>query len=147
MAVHGEAVLRARLCLGRDCAVLFYICSHCDRGQRYCSVECSAVARRRQRREANRRHQRSPEGRLDHQDRQREYRRRRAQRASQARVTDQGSQTGISPALSGCGEVIALPAQVLVAALRGRPSPAPRCCVCGRAGRFVNPFPHVPRRR
>ena len=49
--------------------------THCDRGQRYCSVACRPQARLQQRRCANCRHQRSPEGRLDHRDRQREYRR------------------------------------------------------------------------
>jgi hypothetical protein len=71
MAVHGEAVLRARLCVSRACSALFFICSHCDRGQRYCSTACSSDARRRQHRAANQRYQSSPEGRLDHRDRQR----------------------------------------------------------------------------
>ena len=52
---------------------MFYLCRHCDRGQRYCSARCREKSRRLQRREANRRHQRSPEGRLDHRDRQRAY--------------------------------------------------------------------------
>ena len=56
----------------------------------------AAQARLQQRRRANCRHQRSPEGRLDHRDRQREYRRR--QPPVRARVTDQGS---LSIAFSG----------------------------------------------
>ncbi len=40
---------------------------------------------------ANRRHQSSPDGRLDHRDRQREYRR----RLVALRVTDQGSETRV----------------------------------------------------
>ena len=70
-----EVVLRQRSC--RRCHAVFWICPHCDRGQRYCSAFCRVPARRQQRRCANRRHQQSPEGRLDHRDRQREYRHRR----------------------------------------------------------------------
>src|SRR5205807_7154575 len=58
------------------CGAVFYLCRHCDRGQRYCSSHCREKARRLQLREANRRHQQSPYGRDDHRDRQREYRRR-----------------------------------------------------------------------
>ncbi len=74
-----------RTCPRVDCLATFFLCTHCDRGHRYCSPACSARARREQRRRANQRHQRSPEGRLDHRDRQRDYRRRCQDRS---RVTD-----------------------------------------------------------
>jgi len=96
MAIPGEVALRQRVCYGGGCHAVFWICRHCDRGQRYCSPTCRAQARLQQRRDANCRHQRSPEGRLDHRDRQREYRRRHAQ----TRVTDQGSLSILSPASS-----------------------------------------------
>jgi hypothetical protein len=151
MAAHGEAVLRQRVCLLRDCLATFFLCSHCDRGQRYCSVACRDQARRRQRRAANRRHQRSPEGRLDHRDRQRQYRHRRAQ----ARVTDQGSLSITCSAISACGpgEPAATQiAQVYVARRRplwpqSEPGVQLRCRICGRIGRFIDPFPPIPRRR
>ena len=38
--VHHEAVLRQRVCLGQQCHAIFFICSHCDRGHRYCSTAC-----------------------------------------------------------------------------------------------------------
>src|SRR5215471_19730525 len=82
----AEVILRQEAC---RCGSIFYICRSCDRGQRYCSERCRQKARRQQRREANRRHQQSPEGRLDHRDRQRLYRERLALR--QECVTDQGS--------------------------------------------------------
>jgi len=156
MAVAGEVVLRLRVCLAGDCRATFFLCSHCDRGQRYCSLACRRQARLAQRRCANRRHQRSLEGRLDHRDRQREYRRRRAQRAPQARVTDQGSLLIASPASSECGKVdataIETPPRCEVAWLPPRwPEKRPGIClccrICGRAGRFVDPFPSIPRRR
>ena len=33
----SEASLRPRLCCAPDCGALFWVCSHCDRGQRYYS--------------------------------------------------------------------------------------------------------------
>jgi len=85
MAIHGETILRERVC--RGCQAAFWLCRHCDRGQCYCSPACRQQARREQRRRANRRYQHSYEARLDHRDRQRAYRERRAQR----RVTGQSS--------------------------------------------------------
>jgi hypothetical protein len=148
MPVHGEVVLRQRVCRGQGCQTVFWICRHCDRGQRYCSPACRTEARRRQHRAANRRYQQSPEGRLDHRDRQQHYRERRCR----PRVTDQSSLSVISPAPSGYGETITTPA---VAARRVQSSGRLekriglwlRCSICGRPGRFVDPFPHIPRRR
>jgi hypothetical protein len=74
----GEPVFRLRPCV--LCHALFVICRSCDRGQRYCNGGCRFSAWREQRRQANRRHQRSPGGRADHRDRQRAYRKRCAQR-------------------------------------------------------------------
>ena len=93
-----EELLRQRICRGAGCGVAFWICRHCDRGHRYCGERCRRKARRQQRRAANRRHQQSPEGRLDHRDRQRAYRERCRHRA---RVTDQPS-----PAASGSDSIV-----------------------------------------
>jgi hypothetical protein len=84
MAVQGEVLLRLRVCFGNECRAVFFLCSRCDRGQRYCSLACRERARIEQRRRANPRHQQSPEGRLDHRDRQRAYRERCRHRALQA---------------------------------------------------------------
>ena len=130
---------------------MFFLCSSCDRGQRYCSFECRRLARLRQHRAANRRYQQSPEGRLDHRDRQQQYRQRRCR----ASVTDQGSILSVCSASSSCGAVEATSPEA------HRPAVAdvfPRlpenrrdvrlCCrVCGRAGRFIEQFPPIPRRR
>ena len=122
----------------RGCQTVFWICQHCDRGHRYCSPECRDPARRQQLRLANRRHQRSPEGRLDHRDRQCEYR----ERCAQARVTDQGSPTITSGAPLRCGKA---KASASVAFVPGQRSFG--CVICGRTSRFVDPFPSIPRRR
>jgi hypothetical protein len=148
MAAAGEVVLRLRVCLGRECHAVFFLCSHCDRGQRYCSPACRTEARLHQRRSANRRYQQSPEGRLDHRDRQRHYRERRAQ----ARVTDQGSLSIICSALSKGGPVEAAPVQVpptsgVALPPQTRPGLLLCCRVCGRRGRFIDPFPRILRRR
>ena len=62
------------------------ICSRCDRGQRYCSPECSETARNHSQRAASHRYQQSREGRVKHALRMRHYRRRKQI------VTHQGSQ-------------------------------------------------------
>jgi len=134
MAVCCELVLRQRFCRFSACGKVFWICRHCDRGQRYCSPLCRQQAYRQQRRRANRRHQQSTEGRLDHRDRQREYRRRRIA----ARVTDQGSLR------SSFRCRILLQATTPTPARRqSRPrafSGWLRCIVCGRRGRFIDPY-------
>lgn len=122
---------------------MFYLCPHCDRGQRYCSLRCRQKSRRRQRREANRRHQQSPEGRLDHRDRQRTYRQR-----WRARVTDQSSLR--SP--SGANLIAPQAPRPVEAAPAPEIFPSPDaeleagwvvCQICGRRGRWINPFPEV----
>jgi len=151
MAAHGEVVLRQRFCFASECRALFFLCPHCDRGQRYCSLACRQQARLRQRRLANRRHQQSLEGRLDHRDRQRQYRQRRCR----ARVTDQGSILIADSASSQCGAaettspVAAKPvaAAVFPRCPENRPGVRLCCRVCGRRGRFIDPFPPIPRRR
>lgn len=65
---------------------MFWICSHCNRGQCYWSPACRTEARLRQHRAANCRHQQSLEGRLDHRDRQRAYRLRFGTRKSQVQI-------------------------------------------------------------
>jgi hypothetical protein len=151
MAAHREVVLRQRFCHAVECRALFFLCAHCDRGQRYCSLACRRQARLRQHRSANRRYQQSPEGRLDHRDRQQQYRERRCR----ARVTDQGSLLSVGSASFQCGVVEAtLPDAPKPAAVgvfpcwpENRPGIRLCCRVCGRLGRFIDQFPPIPRRR
>jgi hypothetical protein len=152
---HNEAILRQRVCLGKECLVVFFICTHCDRGHRYCSVRCRQHARIQQRRMANARHQQSPEGQLDHRDRQREY---RCRRRTQLPVTDQSSLSITSPASFECGPVDVPAVEIAPLHSSGsadifvrRPNTKSgwwlRCWFCGRFGRFIDPFPRIPRRR
>ena len=147
MALQGDVVLRLRICRNRQCQTQFFICSRCDRGQRYCSLLCRHQARRQQRRCANRRHQQSAEGRADHRDRQRRYRERK-----RTPVTDQSSISIATPASFECGRAQTTVAPRSQAARLPRwpqkqASLWPRCRICGRMSRFVDPFPRIPIRR
>lgn len=143
MPIACSTIFRQRVCHFALCGAVFYLCPHCDRGQRYCSSRCREKSRRLQRRAANRRYQQSPEGRADHRDRQREYRKR--QRAG---VTDQSSLDA-----SPCVNLTAPPTEELLASTpepdplpgfgRGTPFGGVVCQICGRRGHWVNPFPEV----
>ena len=80
------------------CRRVVYLCSWCDRGQRYCSRTCGAEARERGQREAGQRYQGSRRGRWCHARRQASYRQRL--REAKEIVTHQGC-----PAESGSGKV------------------------------------------
>jgi hypothetical protein len=160
----AEVLLRPRRC--SRCQAIFYICCHCDRGQRYCSPFCRTAALREQRRQANRRHQQSPAGREDHRDRQRAYRKRCAQRrwVSAKNVTDTSSPALTSSRMIAAwntgSTLSAVPVRCLAPAVGLQawppwrqharnvleyPPRLPHCVICGRHGRFVNPFSPIPR--
>ena len=109
---------------------MFYICRSCDRGQRYCSEACQERSRGRQRRQSNRLHQSSPEGRLDHRDRQRLYR----QRLRES-VTDQGSEEN-SSSVTVSIVVSSDDGQDVLAVDEGFEYP-PRCRICSRQSRWL----------
>ena len=125
----------------RWCWQPFVLCRACDRGHVYCSLPCRHAGRARSLRAAGRRHQQSPEGRLDHRDHQRAYRAR-----CRARVTHQ-----TSPAAASCGTLPACPPPMPMEGLDGgepggsdaphspdsSPDRGPRCACCGRRGRFL----------
>ena len=118
---------------GPACGVVFWICRHCDRGHQYCGERCRRKARRRQRRAANRRHQQSREGRLDHRDRQRAYRERRGLR----RVTDHTSPAPYDSGSIGVAELSR--SENGPESFRGEaryadcPEFEPVCIICGRS--------------
>jgi hypothetical protein len=93
----------ARLFVCARCRAQVLLCSHCDRGNRYCGRGCRREAREAARREAGKRYQRSHRGRTAHAARSRRWRRRRAE--AEYDVTHQGSQAGVRAApLSACNE-------------------------------------------
>ena len=75
----------ARLFNCARCRSQVWICSHCDRGNVYCSKQCSGPARRESLRAAGDRYQSSRCGRFKHAQRQCRY------RAKRPIVTHQGS--------------------------------------------------------
>ena len=86
----------ARLFLCARCRDQVLLCSHCDRGQQYCSRACANDSRRERRRETAKRYQRSPGGQLKHAARSARWRQRlRSLRQARAgmgieKVTHQG---------------------------------------------------------
>jgi hypothetical protein len=80
-------MLWLRVICCQSCGLWFGLCSSCDRGQRYCSDQCSEQARRISLKAAGAKYQRTERGRECHAERQRRYRAR--QRAAE-RVTHQG---------------------------------------------------------
>ena len=80
-------MLWLRVICCQRCGLWFGLCSSCDRGQRYCSDQCSEQARRVSLKAAGAKYQRTERGRERHAERQRRYRAR--QRAAE-RVTHQG---------------------------------------------------------
>ena len=145
MSAHKES-FRQRFCRASSCRALFFVCSHCDRGQRYCSLVCQKQVRRAQWRAASLRHQRS-QGQLDHRDRQRAYRLRRAAISNQSirkDVTHQGSQ---EESVRATFQGFSWRSTTRSTPLRPLKSPADhghlKCRFCEHPGRFLNPF-YVP---
>jgi hypothetical protein len=70
-------------------------------------------------------------------------------------VTDQGSLSITCSAISACGAVEPAAAELAQAYVvtrrplwpQSQPGVHLRCRVCGRIGRFIDPFPRIPRRR
>src|SRR5262249_500120 len=114
MSDDRQAPFRQGFCRAPGCGDMFFVCPRCDQEQVYCSKPRSKLARLAKHRVANRRHQQSEEGRLDHRDRQRAYRRRKALAASQSATTK--SVTDHTPP----------PTASFVTLVAAAPAPAPR---------------------
>jgi hypothetical protein len=124
-----QETIRRFLCA--CCRVAAVLCTSCDRGQRYCSVDCARSARRQSQREADRRYQRSPRGCLKHAERSRRYRLRRSV------VTEQGSILSTERDVSRASEPAEASVPVSSAETETRPvSEAAagklECCFCHR---------------
>jgi hypothetical protein len=94
----------ARLFLCVGCRIQVVLCSHCDRGNRYCGRACWRQVHDVARREAASRYQRSRRGRLQHAERSRRWRQRVADHAdAEHKVTHQGCPTEVAAApLAAC---------------------------------------------
>ena len=123
------------------------LCSHCDRGQRYCGQACSSQTRCERRRETNRRYQNTPGGRLKHAARSARWRERQ-----RARQRDDASSEIEKVTYQGCGDAVAdaplLPCETpstceTVVHTESAPGTAPAACA---AAPFVAPVAWVCRR-
>lgn len=132
MAPAGRVPLIRREC--RRCRATFGVCHRDFRGQRYCSERCRRDARSEGHREANRKHQRSPEGRDDHRDRQREY----VKRLKEQGMTDERCTLESQPR-SLANEEHGHEATAAGRAWRWPSAAPPWCIVCRRPGYFVEP--------
>lgn len=122
-----------------SCRAVFFVCSWCDRGNRYCGVVCSTASRRQSVRCAGRRYQRSPEGRRRHRHRQNRYRLRQAVARN---VTHQGTREEVvSERVSGCDTET--PSSSVCAASAPPPPSIPRRHVCVICGSPCRPFVRV----
>jgi len=138
------------------CHALTRICTHCDRGQRYCSARCARVSRRAQLRVAGVAYQGTERGRCYHAARQQAYLERRA------KMTHQGppiSARELPPRVRPVARVLVQPAgheevpdardPETAAAPQGaqtqaetRSAAEPRCAFCGRpCGHFARRAP------
>ncbi len=129
------------VCARAECRQVFFLCRHCDRGDRYCSRSCAERARGASLHAAGRRYQHSRRGRLHHAARQARYRGGRG--APREKVTPQTSH-----APRPCG-IVTPPSALTVTRAAGQEDPvdadaadtrAPvrlQCARCGRPGRLV----------
>ena len=138
-------------CSAEGCGKIFYVCASCWRGQRYCSEECSSIARRQQQRQSSLRYQKTPEGRETHNLNQRDYYLRECEKArSEAKEIqiDHGSPEEEKDVWIETAPVVAAHFETtpafLTRASHHPPSEGPSgvvyCRICGAPGRFINPY-------
>ena len=138
LSAPPQKPFRQRCCKAVNCGRLFFICSHCDRGQRYCSESCRLKSRAEQLRDAQRRYLQSPEGRKDQNDRQRAYRQRKAALSRISISESVIDQTPQSPPTSRMITPWPVLASVETPWQKSRPDYGWVVChFCGRVGRFL----------
>ncbi len=119
-----------RLFLCEGCRAQTWICTRCDRGNRYCGEECAGKARRTKLRIAGVLYQASPRGARKNAERQKRMRTRRALQACS--VTHQSSaEPATSAEPTQDATRVAFTRAVPVPLRRFRPPPAPTCSFCG----------------
>ena len=128
--MEKQSDVRSFRCAFCRCDVV--ICCDCDRGQRYCSTDCAAGARRAKLKRYARRYRQTPRGRELNAERQARWRRRKgAQRNASVTHHQQAAVSRSCERLSvHGGKRVAGPASTV---LRKRSEFTPACCFC-RAG-------------
>jgi hypothetical protein len=118
-----------RMFLCARCRAQVFICRRCDRGQRYCTVQCARISRRENQREAGRRYQRTRRGRFAHAARSHRHRTRLKI------VTHQGS-----PVRPADDVLQAPPNDVAVAPANVAAQTATSALHCRQCGGLLSPF-------
>ena len=107
------------------CRLVLYICSWCDRGQRYCSRRCREAARRQTLLSAGRRYQQTRRGRRLHASRQQAYRERQRKKVTHHPCRPPGESARVAACVR---EPTIRHQRVVLDSLRSREL---RCGVCG----------------
>jgi hypothetical protein len=128
--------LRFITCGRAACRQMFFLCSHCDRGQRYCGIGCRSAARRASVRAAGQRYQATPDGKHAHAWRQRRY------REQPKKVTHHPPEEEPAPGTVAPATVkAAIPATDIPVAARtlshGKQKTTYRCALCSNESRFL----------
>jgi hypothetical protein len=97
-AASGWEALRFVVCGRPECRRVFFLCSRCDRGQRYCGPPCSRGARAESLRQAGARYQRTRDGRHSHAARQAAYRERQQQKVTHHSPAELAAEARVTPA-------------------------------------------------
>ena len=142
----GDESARRFLCA--RCRAPTLVCSHCDRGQIYCTTGCAAVVRQQSQRDAGRRYQGSRPGRFMHAARTQRWRERRAllgvllagsETATPQLVTHQGS-----PTLASDAVLVAVPTPMAAAAAPAAPAPSTQPCTIVTTSGASSPAASLP---
>lgn len=124
----GDGAARRFLCA--RCRAPTLVCSHCDRGQIYCTAGCAAAVRQQSQRDAGRRYQCSRSGRFKHAARTRRWRERQALSAvlvARSEIATPQSVTHQGSPLPACDAVLAIPSPMPAAATPAPASTAQSC--------------------
>ena len=132
LAINND-FLRGGICL--LCRVQFYICKSCYRGQKYCSRECSRIARFFKCKIYRKRHRQSLEGRLDHRDAERN------RRLRQKNVVDQTYGTPVKHVrIFSLMRLVAAFVAINEVGRKGSDNEKPCCCICRKTENYVRFF-------
>ncbi len=117
---------------------MFFLCTYCDQGHRYCGPPCSELARQKSLLEAGQRYQATPAGKSAHAARQRRY----VAGQRQKKMTHQSPQevdpsTTVPPASATSVMETELPGETRTWSHEKSESGTPRCARCGRPGKYV----------
>ena len=118
------------VCALAKCCQVFFLCRDCDRGDRYCSQDCSEQARRESLRAAGRQYEKTFAGLRQNAARQARFRKR-----AREKVTHQGSTCGLPGAMLLVEEEATDGDEV--ESSKGGQTEARCCAGCGQPGIYV----------